>query len=168
MMRDVPPDDSSRNSPEAAETSPPQSEKLSNRASNVAAVAILLLIFLTPAAGFWWLRGMARQAAERNALSHTRDMLIRYMARTRGEWPRSWNDLKPDFKPADAGYGTLNIDELKEIVQIDFAFDPESVRENRPHRDEPPRIIRLKRRPDSPDVRQVNARIVEVLGKRRR
>lgn len=121
------------------------------------------MIFLTPAVGFWWLRGMAQQAVERNSLSHTRDMLIRYTVRTRGQWPASWDDLKPDFKPADAGYGTPSLKELKEIVQIDFTFDPQSVRENRWNRDEPPRIIWLKRRPDSPDVQQVNARLVEVL-----
>jgi hypothetical protein len=124
---------------------------------------ILLLIFLTPAVGFWWLHEMAAEAVERNSLDHARDMLIRHVDRTRGTWPASWDDLAADFKPADAGYGTPSLDALKEVVAIDFTYDPKSAARKQMARAAPPRIIWLKSRPDTADVRQVNARLIDVL-----
>ncbi len=138
-----------------------------SRTSSVAAVLILLLIFLTPAVGFWWLRDMAQEAGERSALSHTRDMLIRYVVRTRGAWPVSWDDLEEDFEPADADYGTPEIDVLKRGVGVDFKFDPESVVGDQASDEKPPRIIWLKDLPDTDDVREANARLAQALRQRR-
>ncbi|MGD9856300.1 MAG: hypothetical protein AB7U20_15250 [Planctomycetaceae bacterium] len=139
-----------------------------SRFSSFAAALILLLILLTPAVGFWWLRGMAREAVERSVLSHTRDMLIRYFARTDGAWPRSWDDLAPDFEPADAGYGTPDLDALKGMVKVDFTFDPAAVFADRMNSDEPPRVIWFRNQSDTDDVRDVNARLIEALRQRRR
>ncbi|MBX3436515.1 MAG: hypothetical protein KF861_03420 [Planctomycetaceae bacterium] len=142
------------------------SASLGNRASNLVALAMLLLIFLTPAAGFWWLRGMSREMVERNAVNHTRDILIRYTIRTRGQWPQSWDDLAEDFEPADAGYGIADIDELKHIIEVDFAFDPQApgaLDENSPSA---PRIIRLKGGADADHVREANAKLAEHLRQR--
>ena len=143
-----------------------QKHERPTRLSNIAAGMILLLIFLTPAVGFWWLHDMAAEAIERNSLDHTRDMLIRHVARTHGKWPASWDDLAADFEPADAGYGTPSLDVLKEAVAIDFAFNPKSAARDHKARVNPPRIIWLKSRPDAADVRQVNARLIEVLRRR--
>jgi hypothetical protein len=124
---------------------------------------MLLMIFLTPAVGFWWLHDMAAEAVERNALDHTRDMLIRHVSRTHGQWPGSWDDLAADFEPADAGYGTPSLDALKEVVAVDFTFDPRSAAGDDVDRASPPRVIWLKSRPDAVDGRKVNARLIEVL-----
>lgn len=143
----------------------PAAAHTSRFAAGIAA-AIILLIFLTPAVGFWWLRSMARDALERNALSHTRDMLIRYTARTRGQWPASWNDLSPDLAPADAGYGTPDIDALRHLVEVDFDFNPQSVTAGAPDGSPPPRIVWLRDHPDSDAVRETNTRLVTHLRKR--
>ncbi len=148
-------------------TSPQDTGDCPSRASSFAAVVILLLIFLTPAIGFWWLRDMAREAGERSALAHTRDMLIRHVARTRGAWPASWNDMQEDFKPADADYGTPDWDVLKRIVEVDFAFNPESLAKDRFDVEEPPRVVWLKDRPDTNDVRAINASLAQALRQRR-
>lgn len=139
-----------------------------SRLSTRIAGAILLLILLTPAIGFWWLRSMAREAVERSALNHTRDMLIRHMARTRGQWPRSWKDLAPDFEPADAGYGTPDVETLQAAVRVDFDFDPASVDGESANHKDVPRVLWLREHTDTDDVREANMRVLEVLRQRRR
>lgn len=126
---------------------------------------IVLLIFLMPAVGFFWLRAMSRETADRSALSHAQGMLLRHDARTRGTWPRSWDDLAKDFEPADdnADYGTPSFDELKERVEVDFEWDVETALADETAS---PRIIWLNGRPDTEAVTDANARLAEELGRR--
>lgn len=133
-----------------------------SRASRVAAALIVLLIFLIPLAGFVWLRTVSRQVAGDAVLSHAANMLVRYSARTRGEWPDSWEDLEEDFEPADANFGTPSLDVMKEAVAIDFDADLSAL----PSPDDeapPPRLLWLRERPDSPEVQATNRRLIESL-----
>jgi hypothetical protein len=136
-----------------------------SRASRIAAGLIVLLIFLIPLAGFVWLRQVSRQVAEDAVLAHAANMLVRYSARTRGQWPASWDDLAEDFEPADANFGTPSLDVMKQAVAIDFDADLSSL----PTPDEqtpPPRLLWLRERPDSPQVRATNRRLIESLRRR--
>ncbi len=167
MTSQDPPTDGSKNRVDTAIVPQTESTDQPSRFSTHAAMLILLLIVLTPAVGFWWLRDMAREAGERSALSHTRDMLIRHVARTRGAWPGSWDDLEEDFEPADADYGTPGLGVLKQAVGIDFTFDPQSVAEDQASDEKPPKIIWLKGLPDTDDVGEANARLTQALRQRR-
>lgn len=136
-----------------------------SRASRIAAGLIVLLIFLIPLAGFVWLGRVSRQVARDAVLAHAANMLVRYSARTRGQWPDSWDDLEEDFEPADANFGTPSLAVMKEAVEIDFAADLSSL----PAPDEqtpPPRLLWLRERPDSPEVRATNRRLIESLRRR--
>src|SRR5690606_23902713 len=127
-------------------------------ASRIAAALIVLLIFLLPLGGFVWLRIVSRQAAADAVLSHAANMLVRYSARTRGQWPDSWDDLEQDFEPADANFGTPSLEVMKEAVAIDFDADLSAL----PSPDDeapPPRLLWLRDRPDSPEVEQTNRRL---------
>ena len=122
---------------------------------------IVLLIFLTPALGFVWLRAMSRETAQRSALWHTRDMLIRHFTRTLGEWPQSWGDLEEDFEPADAGYGTPSLDVLKQQVEVDFGFDAATfLKEQNPS---VPRIVWLKNDAETKAVIETNTRLADAM-----
>jgi uncharacterized protein HemX len=137
-----------------------------SRAARIAAGLIVLLIFLIPVAGFVWLRQVSRQVAGDAVLSHAANMLVRYSARTRGQWPSSWDDLEEDFEPADANFGTPSLDVMKQAVAIDFAADLSAL----PAVDEqtpPPRLLWLRERPDSPEVQAANRWLIEFLRRRR-
>jgi hypothetical protein len=135
------------------------------RAATVGATLIVLTIFLTPAVGFFWLRAMSRETADRSALFHAQGMLLRHDARTQGRWPRSWDDLAADFEPPDdnANHGTPSFDELKARVKVNFALDVETILADEATS---PRIIWLKGRPDTEAVSETNARLKEILAQR--
>jgi hypothetical protein len=136
-----------------------------SRVARITAGLIVLLIFLIPLAGFVWLRQVSRQVAGDAVLAHAANMLVRYSARTRGQWPDSWDDLEEDFEPADANFGTPSLAVMKQAVEIDFAADLSSL----PAPDEqtpPPRLLWLRERPDSPEVRATNRRLIESLRRR--
>lgn len=136
-----------------------------SRSARVAASMIVLLIIVIPLAGFVWLRQVSRQVAGDAVLAHAANMLVRYSARTGGEWPDSWEDLEEDFEPADANFGTPSLDVMKEAVAIDFAADPSALASPD---DEaiPPRLVWLRKRPDSPEVQATNRRLIESLRRR--
>jgi hypothetical protein len=136
-----------------------------SRASRIAAGLIVLMIFLIPLAGFVWLRQVSRQVAGDAVLAHAANMLVRYSARTHGQWPESWDDLKEDFEPADANFGTASLDVMKQAVAIDFEADLSAL----PAPDAqtpPPRLLWLRNRPDSPEVQAANQRLIESLRRR--
>lgn len=55
------------------------------------------------------------------------DMLIDYME-TQGEWPRSWDDLRPQFDLNNGRVGGWSFAEYQERIRIDFTADPEELR----------------------------------------
>lgn len=96
---------------------------LRRRLTSIASIIILAIILLAPIIAFFWLRGTLIREREDNALWHTQTMLIRYLARTRGEWPDSWDDLEADFQPTNHSQRTDSIESLKCRVHINFEVD---------------------------------------------
>ena len=142
---------------------PSESRDSPSRVSTLLSALIVLLVFLLPAAGFWWLRTTSQAVVENNLLAHTRDMVIRHLARTGGGWPRSWEDLAEDFEPADANYGTRSLDVLKARVELEFDVDLPALVAAPPDLNAPLRVIQLKGQAPSPVVDDLNVRLLEYL-----
>lgn len=55
------------------------------------------------------------------------DLIIAYMNENDGEWPQSWDDLKPvciELRRSGRMSGWDDIESLEQTVNIDFNFDP--------------------------------------------
>ena len=109
---------------------------------------------------------MSRQATEANLLSHTRDMLLRHVARTKGRWPRSWDDMAADFEPVNVGYGTPSLEVLESAVAVDFELDLPQWLATPANPDVPTRVFWLRNSQSSPAELQANARLRGALQQR--
>jgi len=142
-----------------------KTETRPSRVTNVLAAGILLTVFATPIAGFLWLRGAVVHETEVNALWHTQTMLIRHLVRTRGEWPRSWDDLEEDFQPTNNSHRSDSIDTLRDNVNVDFDLDTQSV--DVKETDSPPEFISLKSGRLAAETLRANRQLQEHIGKSR-
>ena len=134
-----------------------------SRLSTILAALILLSIFVLPAAGFWWLRSTSHNVVESYRLAHARDMLIRHLVRTGGQWPRSWEDLAEDFEPTNSNYRTPGLDVIQEHVEVDFDADVSVLLEKAANPHASIRVIRLKGQAASPAVDEANDLLLEYL-----
>ncbi len=157
-------DESDSPSPANVTTQPP-TPSLRQRATSIASAGILIAIIATPIAGFLWLRGAIIHETEMNALWHTQTMLIRHLFRTRGEWPRSWDDLEEDFQPTNNSKRTDSIKTLQEHVDVDFNLDVRSI--DPAETDEPPSFISLKSRRHATETQTANRQLREYIVKLR-
>jgi hypothetical protein len=138
-----------------------------NRTVVAAKVGKLLLVFLgVPAVGslLWvvWLilhvYGVLRPEAL--AVWQTADLVIAYMEKHDGAWPRSWEDLR--------GVANGAIDDLPELVEVDWSADVRQLVEAPRRIGEPPfRVIRLRSgRGHSIEGREPNQMIKDYLDRR--
>lgn len=56
------------------------------------------------------------------------DMVIDFMRRNDGKWPRSWEDLEPQYKKTGGRIGGWTFDQYKSRVYIDFDADVNKLR----------------------------------------
>jgi hypothetical protein len=137
----------------------------SHRVQSVASVVILSSVVLAPLVGGCWLyRGLDAEA-DRRALTHTTWMIVRYLIRTEGAWPASWDDLEPDFAPTNNSYRTPDRGVLEQRVIIDFSWDPQSAMDETSDRPGPLRLVNGRK---SRTLDEGNQRIIEILRARRR
>jgi hypothetical protein len=89
----------------------------------------------------------------------TADLVIEYLEKQEGAWPRSWDDLRtldgpasritetqePDGSKAVEFRPTPKVDELRQLVEIDWNADPQKLLEEGRKGWEPPfRVIYLR------------------------
>lgn len=150
-------------SPSAA--SPIAKPDLRQRLVAMAAAVIVLIIVGTPVVGFLWLRSAVIRETEWNALWHTQTMIIRHLSRTKGEWPRSWEDLEPDFQPTNHSHRTDSTQTLHDCVNVDFDLDLQKV--DLSETDDPPVFIALKSGRLEAETIKVNRELETYLKKSR-
>lgn len=114
----------------------------------------------------------------------TADLVVEYMKRHDGAWPRSWEDLRPLTEQATGvaaakqpdGTGIIqfrpmaSVDELKERVEIDWQADPvKLLKAGREEREPPFRVIYLRDgRSTHYEGREPNQMILEYLESRQK
>ncbi|MCA9028840.1 MAG: hypothetical protein KDA86_26795 [Planctomycetaceae bacterium] len=157
------PENQSRESDSPSADSPIAKPNLRQRIVAMAAAVIVLIIVGTPLAGFLWLRSAVVRETEWNALWHTQTMIIRHLARTRGEWPRSWDDLEPDFQPTNHSHRTDSTQTLHDCVNVDFDLDLQEV--DLSETEDPPKFISLKSGRLETETIKVNRELQESLKK---
>jgi hypothetical protein len=62
------------------------------------------------------------------ALWGASDMVIDYMRTHNGNWPRSWEDLRPQFNANNGRVGGWSFSHYQDRVAIDFNADPDQLR----------------------------------------
>ena len=62
------------------------------------------------------------------ALWGAADMVIDYMETHDGHWPRSWDDLRPQFEAGGSGVGGWSFEKYQDRITIDFNADPNELR----------------------------------------
>ena len=55
------------------------------------------------------------------------DMVIGYMEKHEGRWPRSWEDLRPQFEAGGGRVGGWSFEKYRSRVWIDWSADPKAL-----------------------------------------
>ena len=55
------------------------------------------------------------------------DMVIRYMEKHDGHWPRSWEDLRPEFEAGGGRVGDWSFERYCSRVWVDWNADPKAL-----------------------------------------
>ncbi|MGC3972009.1 MAG: hypothetical protein QM775_33110 [Pirellulales bacterium] len=63
------------------------------------------------------------------ALVGAADMVIDYMDAHHGAWPRTWDDLRPQFEKHNGRVAGWSFEQFQTRVAIDFAADPQQLRQ---------------------------------------
>jgi hypothetical protein len=140
-------------------------------------------------AGFVWggvafVRAIIDVPRRAYAVWWTADLVIEYMERHEGAWPRSWEELRALAEPAPSVTESkepdgrvivefrpmASIDELKQLVEIDWDATPEKLLvEARKDGDSPFRVIYLRDgRTTHYEGREPNRMIMEYLESKQR
>jgi hypothetical protein len=86
------------------------------------------------------------RVADQYAGLQAKDMLIRFMARNDGRWPKGWEDLREAYDVvAGEGENYCAFDDVQERVLIDFDLTPNRVKElAQRHMDDRPAFLLLR------------------------
>ncbi len=129
---------------------------------------ILLVLFVAVvSAGVGFAVAVSRrlfEAHERFSIVwQTHDMLTRCIMDRGGELPRNWDDLEHYFDETNAGYGTPSFDWLRERIEVDFDFDPDSVVSTEQVADNSIRVLRLTGAVENRETREANQRLRTLM-----
>jgi len=107
-------------------------------------ISVVLLTVLS--AGLWLLLPLNSGIDDGYALWGAGEMVIDYLKTHDGKWPRSWDDLRPQFSVNNGRVGGWSFSQFQDRVGIDFNADPDDLRRKSsgsPHADF--RVIWAKR-----------------------
>lgn len=121
----------------------------------------LFFVMIAAVVGFSALgRRRAFEYHERIAVIwQTHDMLAKYMTEHDGQWPRSWDDLQETFVLTNYGYGAPSLDWLRDRIEVDFNFDPDSVTSPELANDSAFQVLRLPDAVEDRETREANRRL---------
>ena len=131
---------------------------------NSARDLILLVLFVALISAFVGFSTLGRRRAfeyhERFAVTwQTHDMLAKYITEHNGQWPRSWDDLQESFVSTNYGYGAPSLDWLRDRIEVDFDFDPDSVASTEQANDNAFQVLRLPNAVEDRETREANRRL---------
>jgi hypothetical protein len=80
------------------------------------------------------------------AVEHTAGLIIRYMEQHQNRWPQSWQDLEKTQQITDPGNRNFSVQQLKQIVAVDWNADPKNLAKAELSADDQPpfRVIWLR------------------------
>ena len=90
-------------------------------------VLIAVAIFAGLAVGVYFVIPLDDDIDDGYALWGAAEMVIDYMKTHDGNWPRSWDDLRPQFNVNNGCVGGWSFSRFQERIAIDFNADPDQL-----------------------------------------
>ena len=89
---------------------------------------VLLALVVLAAVGVCFMLPLGSGIDDGYALWGAGEMVIDYLKKHDGKWPRSWDDLRPQFSVNNGRVGGWSFSQFQDRIRIDFNADPDDLR----------------------------------------
>ena len=96
--------------------------------ATVAGVLAALVVSAAVVIGAWLAASLYWGIDDAYALLGAGEMVIDYLKTHDGRWPRSWEDLRPQFSVNNGRVGGWSYGRFQDRIDIDFEVDPDDLR----------------------------------------